>query len=404
MPGELRSTEEAVEAESERLLKQGMLALALQSPPPRLRISNGELRKNESSFALTLADEILSFAEGEAKELHEEIRLAARGESKRLTLNSRARLPTRAELRALAEHFAADGPTVEAAALVHRELLPLQVELFGYTEKSLFDSHRCIHDGGALQLLETGDFKKLLTSAFGTYRKDLAKAALATSEARFWYAAAAAGSMPLDWLIDYLRTGPEPEESLTNFGGLKRLFSCLSPGDARRVLRHPDPLLEDAVEMLQDYEEAPRLLAEAPKIKSTRGLHDLLLTLEQGESQCEYAREPAMELFSELLSSELQKPTRVLHSAAEAATVGAKLHNCAATKHNRRRCQAGELFLLILHDEQEEPCVLMAFNRELKLLELKRAYNAEDFELEARVTSLLPRLRERVARNFPISG
>lgn len=271
------------------------------------------------------------------------------------------------------------------------------MELFGYTGSSPFDSHRCSNDGGALELLKIGSFKQFLTAVFGAYRKDLAKAALATSEARFWHAAAAVGSMPLDWLIDYLRDGPEPEDGLTNLGGLRQLFGSLKPGDARRVLRHPDPLLEDAVEMFGDYEEAPQLLATAPKLKSTRELHDLLLTLEQGESQCVYPEDPEVELFSQLLSKALGSPIRVLHSAREAAVVGSKLHNCAATKHNRLRCQAGELFLLTLHDQEGEPTVLMSFDSELKLLELKRTRNTNDRELEARVKSLLPDIRSQLA-------
>lgn len=399
MPGD--DSPQLGEEELSDRLKSKLLKLNLTPPPPRLTVADGRLVKNPHSLTLTLADEILAFAEGEAADLHEEVRLAGRGESEVLTLYSEARKPTKSELTALAERFAITEELVEAACLVQRELLPLQVGLFGYTGSSLFDSHRCSSDAGALELLQTRDLKQFLTAVFGAYRKDLVKATLATTEARFWHAAAAVDSMPLEWLIDYLRGGPEPEDGLTNLSGLQALFSSLKPGDARRVLRHPDPLLEDAVEMFCDYEDAPRLLSEAPKIKSARELHDLLLTLEQGESQCIYPEEPEVEHFGQLLSRALDTPVKVLHSAQEAAAVGSKLHNCAATKHNRVRCQKGELFLLTLHEKAEEPTVLMSFDSELKLLELKRTRNMEDRELEARVKSLLPGLRSKLT---PLRG
>lgn len=80
MPGDHFAEES--EGTLSRELKNKLLKLSLTLPPPRLTLARGRLVKDDRSLTLTLADETLSFTEGEASDLHEEIRLAGRARAR----------------------------------------------------------------------------------------------------------------------------------------------------------------------------------------------------------------------------------------------------------------------------------------------------------------------------------
>lgn len=287
---------------------------------------------------------------------------------------------------------------IRLSILAAQMCFPIHYELYGYFAESPADEFRVQDPGDYPAAFQAATLEGLLKTLFGCYRKDLAKAVVRASEEHLLRAWLHSSSMPIDWVIDYLRTSdPEdsPAEFTLNAPAYRSMASTLKPGDSKRILHDRDPLIEDTVAMWCGKDDEELLSITTKKIKSTRDFHDRLLTLERKSAYSKYlipeGFPEALESLNEPLTAE-GLSTEIVLDSSRAADVGAILRNCCGASFNRQQGETGALVFVILNRESN-PYALASFTRlasgTFALRELKANANTPIPDLETQIKECL---------------
>lgn len=301
--------------------------------------------------------------------------------------------------------FKCDTQDAETALEAVKYVYPMHWVLYGYAAESPADSYKIQDAGDFIEAFRTTSLKDVILHLFGTYRKDLAKAVVKSSQEALMKAWIYSPFIPIDYVIDFLNVSLIEGltfDSVYNVPAHRFLLEKLSVGDCKRLLWDTDPLIDDTVLMWADNQsKANKKISEQKKIKSTRQLHDMFLSLEQGKTCVDYSLPDGFEKLSEMLNNIL-KPldlySEPITNSRWAADVGSALKNCAGSKHNRELGVKGALgFLVIKNTKTEKEHALASFRpngENFKLSEIKLIHNVHAEELEQIINEELLKVKE----------
>lgn len=255
----------------------------------------------------------------------------------------------------------ADGDD-EAARMVVRDRMPVLSAVFG---DAIFESHYTeVVRGEIGRAAVASTLREFIEISFGTWRKDLVKAVLASHPDQYRYAVVFAPLLPIDHIVTFLRSGKEVSVlDPVDLPAMREMLGALDQHEIRRCLMSADSdLLIDATTILVDRGVDGQFSRDRIGDRRVQGLRDLheraLSFVRSSREKMELAQDGGLaDACRDLFPGAAPRQASTSH---DLSSIGDVMGNCIGSYSFSESGAKGESFFVIWEAEETADPVAVA--------------------------------------------